>query len=176
MLVQIGALWEKGQLSVQEEGRFTRFSESILEVIQKNLPDREESPIILLVTAEKNFHTFGLKMLHLLLIEEGISSKLIVPGVSLGELIEYTKKEKPSFVGISISDQSQMANIKEYLKLIRAEMQSDQPQVLLGGFPIKTGQISHDEIAPAIALNDLQKLIKLLKAKKNTTSSAALVL
>lgn len=165
MLVQIGVQWEKGITSVREEHLFTNFAESLLLSIQNNSSTKlspPPNPNILLVSADGNYHTFGLKLIHLWLNTKLYTSELISPGLPMNELLTYTKTTRPKFVGISISLRSQVTNLQNYIQTLQSELRDDAPKVLVGGYAIKARLIDAAEIAPARLVSDILELSSIL--------------
>ncbi len=101
-LVQIGQLWEAGELTVAEEHRFTAFC---LEVIERLPPSRVESagPTLLLAPLPETAHDLGLRMLQQVAWEHGISCEVLPVGTS-GEAILAAagRRGGPKLLGISV--------------------------------------------------------------------------
>lgn len=165
-LVHIGDLWEKGLLSVRDEHKFSNFAENIFQSLLKTQGGpMQPTPSVLLVSAEGNYHTFGLQALRLWLQAEGIASELIIPSFPTDELIEYTLKNKPHFVCLSVSLLSHIASVKKYLDAMKMELARKDFTVLIGGFAVKSGLIKASELAPAVLVNDLKDLTKIINFK-----------
>lgn len=163
MLVHIGNLWEKGEISVREEHRFSNFSSSLLDAIQMH-PIESKAPEgtkILLVSADKNYHTFGTRVLHLWLTAEGYYSELITPGLPTQELVSYIQEFQPEFLGISLSLKSQVEYVHDYLSASRCAKY--QPKVILGGYAIKSLAVTAQDISEVSFVTKTQQLKAILE-------------
>jgi methanogenic corrinoid protein MtbC1 len=166
MLVRIGSQWEEGTLTVREEHLFTQFCEALLVAVQSSQPDCKngETPSVLLTSADGNYHCFGVRVVHLWLSSEGITSELITPGLPAGELLEYTNAVKPLFVGISLSMRSQLPGVRTYLDLAVSSPMA--PEVLVGGYAVKSQQVTEAELSPARLVHDFRDLLAMVSVKR----------
>lgn len=170
MLVHIGYLWNQGKMTVREEHIFTQFSERLLEAIRSRQSIKNDKPLVLLASANSNYHSYGLKLIHIWLSAEEISSELIVPGLPLNEFIDYTKLIKPRYVGISVSDYSQLAEIKTYIETINEFPKTEQPKIFIGGYPVKTGQITPKDLSSATVINDFRNFVMQIKHEQSVST------
>jgi methanogenic corrinoid protein MtbC1 len=136
-LYRVGNMWDRQEISVVEEHRFTRYYEQVLEILFDYiyLPETKPAPQVVLTCSVSNIHTLGVRILDLTLLAQGISVFSICPGVPNGELIKTLQKFKPKILGISIATSEQLRDLEELSFML--EDLVDRPKVYVGGSLIK---------------------------------------
>lgn len=163
MLVKLGKLWEKGEITVVEEHRFTSFCEQLLGALKATSTTKNDQPRFILASANGNYHNFGLKLIHLWLEAHAYSVELITPSLPMDELLEYTMDVKPHFVGISVSLPDQISDVKTYIHTLSSKSDSPVRQIFIGGYAVKAGLLKSSELTPALLINDPESLASYLK-------------
>lgn len=102
-LGNIGQQWERGEISVGDEHRFTAFASRVLQLVPfPDTPMTTGRPIVLVVT-EGNQHDLGVQMLQRVARERGHSCVAIHPGVPDREVVHLAHELEPSMLGLSVS-------------------------------------------------------------------------
>ena len=131
-LYEIGALWERGEVTVALEHRFSVFCRKVLE--RMRLPQRPEAGAgarILLALAPDNRHDLGVRVLERLALEKGVSCLVLPTGTGASEIVSAAVREKPALVGLSMALSSSMAGVSELIRLLRAAL--PDVRVAVGG-------------------------------------------
>jgi len=162
MLHEIGAAWEYGTLTVQDEHRFTAFSEKVVELVARKLHSAEialpeSSPLdVLLVNATGNIHTLAIRILALWLEDQGRRARIVSVGPAFEELKRSIEVDRPKAVLISIALPEQRKDTAELVAAISSLPRALRPRVLIGGFAIKCGLVEPMPDADLVAdISDL---------------------
>jgi methanogenic corrinoid protein MtbC1 len=131
-LCEIGKRWQRGEISVSDEHRFTTFATHALHCLP--LPDvhsGKERPI-LLAMVEGNQHDIGIQMLQRVALERGHACLAVHPGLPDDEIVRLASELRPPLLGVSISMSEMIpAGVRLYERL-RAQRDGAE-RVVLGG-------------------------------------------
>lgn len=130
-LCLIGDLWERGEISVAAEHRFTAFALGLIDRLQFPEP-QDERPLIILATHPQSFHDVGVRMLQVVSWEHGIPCERIVLGSSEATLLEAAIARQPVLYGLSVSLVQTIPAAVEFAALL-AERLPERSRVVLGG-------------------------------------------
>jgi methanogenic corrinoid protein MtbC1 len=139
-LWKIGKLWETGEITAADEHRFTLFYEKIIpKVKQETAIQLLEPTDALIVNAPGNYHYLGAQVLHLWLKSKGVHSEILSEKCDVRTIISVIHRYKPLFLGISVAIREQLAGADELAYRIRAQLGTDCPEIVTGGYAVKTG-------------------------------------
>lgn len=100
-LVDVGARWESGVLTVEDEHRFTAWCEAMLALVRQPTP---ADPLeLLLVPVPGNQHTLGVRFAEQVLLAWGLRVAAVVAPRSVDELVALVRTRAPEWVGLSCS-------------------------------------------------------------------------
>ncbi len=153
-LYEIGDLWARGEVTVATEHRFSFTMERVASAVAEALPSSTPRPgelDYLLVNAEGNGHTLGLRFLDVFLRSRGRSTVLVVPGLPSGEVVALARALAPKTLGMSIAQPEQLAAVREVTRALADAPRG--PAVVVGGYPVKTG-LALDPALGARAVTD----------------------
>jgi len=140
------------------------FCTSAIEAARKQLPliDLAKSSVdVLLVATATNQHTIGVQLLELWLNAEGIPAQTVV-NKSEKEILAATRQMRPKVVGFSIGDARQLNEIRAIAKQIKLQC-APPPLMLLGGYPVKMGFLTEEDVPELSLVMDESKLFLILK-------------
>lgn len=160
LLYEIGELWNRGQVTVAVEHRFSSVVSALLEQILAEsgpLPN-SSAPTLLLVPTDGNFHCLGTQMIELALAYHGLTCLAIRPGLPPEEVEWLTRDLKPRFVGLSISMAEQIPALVDTCERLSALEERTRPTVLVGGLAVRSKQ-QLGLPASVVALNDVPSLL-----------------
>ena len=134
LLVEVGARWAKGDLSVvQEHIASARLQRSIAAVVE-SLPVAAQAPICLLATAEGDEHTLGLSLAELCLGAAGWRGQWVGHRTRPADIIERIQTSPSSMVALSASAaMSGRATLLAQVRAIGAACQDAGIPLVLGG-------------------------------------------
>ncbi len=161
MLIRIGELWNEGTITYKDEHRFTGFCVKLLEALKSQSKMKRNNPQFLLVSADGNNHNFGLQLLQLWLEAQDCSVELVTSDLKMDQLLDYTLKIDPLYVGVSISLPEQALSVQSFIKTLNSKKTSVQ-QIFIGGYAVKAGLLTAQEMAPAIMIKDAKDLLPYL--------------
>jgi methanogenic corrinoid protein MtbC1 len=131
-LCEIGKRWQRGEISVSDEHRFTAFATHVLHCLP--LPDvhsAKERPILLAVL-EGNQHDIGVQMLQRVALERGHPCLAVHPGLPDDEVVQLASQLRPPLLGVSISMSEMIpAGVRLYERL--SGQREGAERVVLGG-------------------------------------------
>jgi methanogenic corrinoid protein MtbC1 len=135
-LYEIGTLWERGEVTVALEHRFSVFCRKVL--------DRDQGPregggagvaSILLALSPDNSHDLGVRILERLALEKGVRCRVLPTGATAPEIVSAAIREKPSLLGLSVAMSSSLTAILELRDLLRKAVPG--LRVAIGGRAIR---------------------------------------
>ena len=146
-LYEIGELWQKGEVNVATEHRFSSFAEMLISTIYQERPElsrnsRSQNPDILLANADGNYHPLGVKFLEVSLLTAGLKTHTLLPGIPVSEIIAQTRSLKPKALGLSVSMPDQVKNIQELAREVARLPEKERPLLLVGGRQVKEGLLT----------------------------------
>ncbi len=115
-LYEIGRLWQKGEVTVADEHRFTSFCVEIYSRLP-SLPTPPGPAAILLALAPDNRHDFGIHILKHLAEDKGVPCRLLPVGTPASEIVAAVLREKPALFGLSMAMSSSLADVSGLLSL-----------------------------------------------------------
>lgn len=140
-LEEIGSLWRAGQVSVAMEHQFTRMVSTVMELISLQVDEPPAPPPgrgteFLLLNAEGNFHTLGVRTVELWLRARGRSALAVEPGLPVHEGVALVRDLRPRVVGISLSMAEQGEGALALAETLQ-ELGASAPRVVVGGAALR---------------------------------------
>ncbi|MBP9708184.1 MAG: cobalamin B12-binding domain-containing protein [Oligoflexales bacterium] len=167
ILYEIGELWKKGEVTVAHEHIFTEFAEHLVRQVSHRffakLGSAENKGLdVLLVCADGNYHTVGVRMIDMAISELGLKTKVITPGLPAHEIITLLNLHRPRILGISLSLMEQVEEVIEIANIVQNNDTLLGTKIIVGGCAIRKQEeifkgFTHVLVAP----NDLITLKKM---------------
>jgi len=147
MLHKIGEEWKSGAITVEDEHKFTAFSERVLNLIDGKLHFSSSrrsgnKPVYFLMNAPGNTHTLAIRILALWLESRRICAPVIVEHDDLERLAHSIKEAVPKRLLISMALPEQLAGVAAISALVGQLPSSVRPGVLVGGHAVKAGFVT----------------------------------
>jgi hypothetical protein len=156
LLYEIGSLWQRGIITVEDEHRFTRFYSAIIRRIRQTSrvdtltppgpnPDNPEAVRtyegvdVLLIQPRCNHHVLGLKLLEYWLWDRGVEA-LVLTLSSSSSIEDVIRRLRPRCIGVTVSIPDQMAEVEKLVAFITAT--APGIPVLIGGSAVKAGLVA----------------------------------
>lgn len=130
-LCRIGELWERGEISVAAEHRFTAFALGLIDKLKYPEPDVDR-PLIILANHPESMHDVGLRILQVVSWEHGIPCERILPGAGEEELLDIASTREPVTFGLSVSLVQTIPSAVTLAESL-AKRLPESSQVILGG-------------------------------------------
>lgn len=164
LLVEIGNLWAAGQVTVTTEHRFSALVGELLAHVRRELKQdpRPESPKLLLLTAEGNYHVLGLKMAEPFFVANGVPTITVVPGLPIEEVMDLLERHQPWAVGFSVALESQMDQVLQVAKRVK-QLSGPPRHILVGGPAVRMGL----ELDPSLGIRVCRQLSEVLSLLQN---------
>lgn len=130
-LYRIGDLWERGEITVADENRFTTFALGLIDRIE--FPDAPpDRPMIVLANHPESCHDVGLRILQFLTWENGIPCERIEAGGSEARLLDIAVRRSPALFGLSVGLVELIPAAVELAEAVARRL-PDTSRVVLGG-------------------------------------------
>jgi len=139
-LYEVGHLWESGLMTSSQEASFSSFCDAVMTELtreQELLCPAVSAPLVLLLNAEGNRHTLGLRMATFLLREGGLNAQTLVPTPSSAELAAVLADRRPAVVGVSLATNRQLPFLDAILTMVARHR--PPPRVVAGGPAVRAG-------------------------------------
>lgn len=130
-LVEVGQLWQAGQISVADEHVATAIAQSVLACFYPSFPWVASGPKGIVACTEGERHELGARMAADLLVCDGWNITYVGADVPLAALVELVARTRPVFVGLSFAMAERLPNVRDAIALLRRE--APDTKVLLGG-------------------------------------------
>jgi methanogenic corrinoid protein MtbC1 len=116
-LHEMGQRWAVGERRVYDEHQLTALSSAILELAFDRRPEltplrQLAAPAVILVIAEGNAHTLGLRIVEYHLLDRGLPVFTIAPGLPIAEVCELTRALRPQVLGVSVALPEQISAVR----------------------------------------------------------------
>lgn len=162
-LYRIGELWERGEITVADEHRFTAFALGLIDRFRFSEPPAER-PLIILANHPESLHDVGLRILQILSWEHGIPCERIPARTSEEALLDAASKRSPTLFGLSISLAETIPAAVELAESL-ADPLPDTSKVILGGhaFRRSEGFLSPDSIPVIRSIDEFLALLLTIK-------------
>lgn len=144
VLNELGELWANRGLSVAIEHEFSLMAESVAVLVRQKLvasmpPGPSSSPEFLLVGADGNYHTLGLRIVEAELLSRGYSTHVSIPGLPAPEVVSLVQSLKPKVVGVSACLEADLASLRAIRTLLDELEPCERPRLVVGGQVIRRG-------------------------------------
>jgi len=149
MLYQIGEDWRRGLVTVAQEHSFTAFCQQTFDLVAATVatvkpyePARAEMPETLLINAPGNFHTLGIRMIALSLVNKRIPVRVVDGPLGVDESVALIGRVRPRTLLISMALAEQTAGVVAIVERIAAWPEQIRPAIIVGGYAVKQGLVS----------------------------------
>ncbi len=130
-LVEVGRLWEAGQVSVADEHVATAVAQSVLASFYPSFPWVASGPKGVVACVEGERHELGARMVADLLVCDGWNVTYVGADVPLAALVELVVRTRPVFVGLSFALAERMPSVRDAIAVLRRKV--PDTRLLLGG-------------------------------------------
>ena len=148
MLYEIGSAWEHGTLTVEGEHEFTAYAERVIDLIEARMRMAWSQPVrprgdgcYFLMNAPGNIHVVGIRILGLWLQNQGWRTRHVDEVTLLDALSEPATKGEPKTLLVSIALSEQYDAVAAVVERVRALPASHRPNIVVGGYAVKTGRV-----------------------------------
>jgi methanogenic corrinoid protein MtbC1 len=131
---EVGALWQRAEISVAQEHYCTAVSQSIMAGLNTRLfgPPRA-GPSLLAACVEGNQHEFGLRMLADVFEMRGWNTVYLGASLPCEQLVEAAAAAAPDVVALSASMELQLPGLERLVQALRANASTRRTPILVGG-------------------------------------------
>jgi methanogenic corrinoid protein MtbC1 len=136
-LHDMGQRWANGERRVFDEHQLTALSSAIIDLAFDRRPEltalrQSPAPAVLLVSAEGNMHTLGLRIVEYHLLDRGLPVFTVTPGIPADEIGELVRWLRPSVLGVSVALPEQIPALRGLGATLASSVES-MPVLVAGG-------------------------------------------
>ena len=133
--VEVGALWEKGVITVSDEHFATQTTVGCIKMAAELLKKfrRKTSGFAALLTVRGEFHDIGLRMMEELLKSEGYDAEIVPSERFPSELMETAKQRKVDVVCFAATMPSSVPRVIEAVRFVKSTPGLTLAKVVVGG-------------------------------------------
>lgn len=135
-LGDLGERWERGEISVADEHRFTAFASRVLELVPVPSAPEGAHPPIVLTLLEGNEHDIGIRMLQRVAIEQGHPCTSIHPALPEDAILSLAEDLRPRMLGLSVSLPEMIPSAVEAYRRLN-DTAACHGRVVLGGYAFR---------------------------------------
>jgi methanogenic corrinoid protein MtbC1 len=166
VLRRIGDRWARSEATIAEEHQVSARCSAIVDLLVHADPSLAQlrqapHPEALLVAAEGNFHTLGLRVIEAYLVTHRISTFTVYPGLPAGEVVELAQRLSPRLLAISAALSEHVLSAVDVARRLATWPSGARPEVVVGGFALRSDTPSLPPDAPLVACSDLRVLLEL---------------
>lgn len=134
-LYEIGALFEKGMVTIAQEHLFSSFVQRLLYAVRDlyNVEGTAEHVDILIVCIEGNHHTIGPQILDLTIANAGYNSLAVVPSLPNFEICKLVTLHQPAILCVSVALSTQLSSLQQLVDDLQNEKNNQHIQIIIGG-------------------------------------------
>ena len=140
LLEEVGELWARGRMTVLAEHRFTAMAEALAARLRQDGQAMAATPRLLLVNADRNFHTLGVQMAELYFTAIGLPHLTIAPGLPTEELLDLVRLHRPEVLGFSVALVQHLAQVETVARRL-GDLPFTPPVLLVGGPAVRQGLV-----------------------------------
>jgi methanogenic corrinoid protein MtbC1 len=174
LLYTVGAEWEQGKVSVEQEHQFTSFCENIFQFLSaaSNRSDpvikNRTDPKVLVLNGDGNHHTLGVRILAMSLKSKGFSAREFTSMPQPAKLLLVCQELRPIAVLVSLTLAEQREGVLSVIDTLNS-CTNVRTKVVVGGYAVKMGLVAEIPGAQLVAnITDLVDLLRLLSQKGQT--------
>jgi methanogenic corrinoid protein MtbC1 len=136
-LYDVGILWQRNQITVAQEHLATAIVQTLLTQIYLTAPRFSEPSgrTVVLAGVEGNQHVLGLRMVSDAFEIAGWTVQFLGANTPTDALVAHLDSVKPEVVGLSTSIVQQLPTLRRLIGVMRAELGSQCPTIMVGGLP-----------------------------------------
>lgn len=137
-MAEIGLLWEKGKLAVNQEHAATH---AVLEALARIAPELHRKPektlAVLCSCPEQELHDVGLRCLAYSLEAEGWKVRYIGANTPAGDVVRILRNDRPPLVCVSVTITRRKKQLADQLHKIARAARAHGGVFILGGYGIE---------------------------------------
>lgn len=136
-LVEIGKLWESGEVDVWKEHLATEISKVAMDNYKMKLrPSTPNNKKIIAFTPGTETHSVGLKMVSDFLEQQGYTTLFLGTNIPNRSVINAISDEKPYAICLSVTMRYHIESAKNLISTIRNTFKKQSPLIIIGGFAL----------------------------------------
>lgn len=162
LLYEIGEAWKRGAITVEDEHRFSAFSEKVVQLVEARIDAagapgaRPGAALMFLMNAPGNRHHLALRILSIWLESHGARVQVVEDDVTGEEFLRSIAAKRPKYLLISMALIDQHDRVTDIVRTVQSLPEDIRPRTIVGGYPVKAGFVR--EIPGAELLTNITAL------------------
>ena len=175
LLAEMGDPSVQSHVPTEMETEFTATCESLIKGVEGLLSKPTDGPPdVLLVNAEGNRQTLGIRFVELLLRDAGVAAQAVTAAMSADQIVDLVERRRPQLIGISVATDEQRKDLVQVVRRLEALSEEFRPKVILfsffGGAVLREAppepELSACYLAPSNTLEFLDRVGELVAARR----------
>ncbi len=167
-LVQVGYMWQKGDITVAQEHYFTASTQLIMtrlfsEILKLKRNQKSFGKPIVGACAPGELHEIGLRMICDLLELEGYDTYFLGASVPAKDLREFLSQKSPIALLLSASMSYNISSLKIVIDQIRNDERIKNIRVIVGGRPFKVDSTLWERVGADYYTDNYEDLLEYLR-------------
>jgi methanogenic corrinoid protein MtbC1 len=159
-IVEIGAAWHRGDLSIAQEHLCSAQIISVLSEANALIITDKNAIKVLLTTPPQELHTIGLKLVETLVLVSGASPLFLDAQTPIDQILFMAKNAKVRAVALSVSAAFPLRHFRKYIETLECAL-DPEIEIWVGGAGAK--EIKKDSRVRQISLEGIDGEIKRLE-------------
>lgn len=133
-LIDIGVLWERGEIDIWQEHFASENSIKIMEILfPRNIQSKTSNNTIIGITAGAEMHNIGLRMVCDVFQLSGWNTIYLGGHLPTDNTLKSIKENNPKAIALSVTQSYHIESAKNLIGAIRQVYKEDSPSIILGG-------------------------------------------
>lgn len=163
-LVEVGRLWQAGQISVADEHVATAVAQSVIASFYPTFPWAAAGPQGIVACVEDERHELGARMAADLLVHDGWNVMYVGADVPLASLVELVVRTRPVFVGLSFALAERLPQARDAIARLRRD--APDARLLLGGRGVAVDAAAAQDLGADAAARSATGAVEAIRAWK----------
>ncbi len=167
-LVQVGYMWQKGDISVAQEHYFTASTQFIMtrlfaEIVKLKIKEQSVGKSIVGACAPGELHEIGLRMICDLLELDGYNTYFLGASVPAKDLREFLSQKNPIALLLSVSMSYNISSLEIIIDQIRKDERIKNVRIIVGGRPFKVDPTLWKRVGADYCTDNYEDLLEYLR-------------
>lgn len=134
VMVQVGDLWQQGEIHVGQEHYISEVTQSIMAQIQSaRIPEQTKDRRVIIFSVGGEQHSIGAKMVADFFSSDGWNTYYLGVNIPTASIIQSIRDLKPDIVGLSLTMPSHINIAADLISTLRREPCCEDLKIIVGG-------------------------------------------
>ena len=137
-LIEIGVLWEKGEIDIWQEHFASENSIKLLEILfPRSMQNNKEGKTIIGITAGAEMHNIGLRMVCNIFQLSGWNTIYLGGHLPTHNILNSIKENRPKALALSVTQAHHIESAQNLISAVKQTYKNNSPSIIIGGAAFK---------------------------------------